>query len=125
MLASNLLLITRLSDIENDREALEVVTAIPGDFDLSGQVGVPDLITWAQNFGTTDAGFELGDANLDSLVGVPDLIVWAQRFGHTASDFTAPLNAVSSATSIPEPSGPALLGLSVLAVFRRHKLDRH
>ncbi|MHC4995776.1 MAG: PEP-CTERM sorting domain-containing protein [Planctomycetota bacterium] len=109
-----------VSDIQPTR--YDLVAAIPGDFDLSGAVGVPDLIRWAQNFGATDAIFQLGDADLDTAVGVPDLIAWAQRFGQTAADFPgtpATISALASATAIPEPTTLLLFGFGALAAIGR------
>ncbi|MHC4996686.1 MAG: hypothetical protein ACYTGQ_16705, partial [Planctomycetota bacterium] len=89
---------------------LDVMSAIPGDFNLDGSVGVPDLITWASFFGSNDGGFQAGDANLDGVVGVPDLIVWASHFGQSAADYATLMTQVS-ATAIPEPGGVVWLGL--------------
>jgi hypothetical protein len=119
-LDSELLLIPGVESAgDSGGELYRLVTAIPGDFNLDGVVGVPDLITWAQNFGATEATFRIGDANLDTLVGVPDLITWAQRFGQSAADF-ALLNANASATAIPEPSAMVMWALwGALARQRR------
>ncbi|MHC4996599.1 MAG: hypothetical protein ACYTGQ_16260 [Planctomycetota bacterium] len=102
-----------------------LVTAIPGDFTLSGEVGVPDLIVWAQNFGSTGSTFQLGDANLDATTDVADLIVWAQRFGQTAADFAEPINAIAYATAVPEPSGTWFWVAGVFcATWRERRSDR-
>jgi microcystin-dependent protein len=85
---------------------------IPGDFDINGRVGVPDLITWAKHFGEGGEGggapYEHGDANLDGVVGVPDLIRWAKNLGQvnllTGGGLEA-LGVSASAVAIPEPSG--------------------
>ncbi|MHC4994479.1 MAG: hypothetical protein ACYTGQ_05435 [Planctomycetota bacterium] len=122
-LPNDLLLV---DDIQPNR--YDLVAAIPGDFDLNGDVGVPDLIRWAQNFGAAGATFQLGDADLDTTVGVPDLIAWAQRFGQTAADYpgtpatpTTPptISTLASATAIPEPDAFALLTLGALNLIRR------
>ncbi|MHC4994006.1 MAG: PEP-CTERM sorting domain-containing protein [Planctomycetota bacterium] len=104
-------------------DAFSLLTAIPGDFDLSGAVGVPDLIAWAQNFGASDAAFQLGDANLDGLVGVPDLIVWAQNFGKSTADSISSLGTISSATAIPEPSTLAVVCVVTMGggLYRRRR----
>ncbi|MHC4994801.1 MAG: PEP-CTERM sorting domain-containing protein, partial [Planctomycetota bacterium] len=114
-----------VADIQPTR--YDLVAAIPGDFTLDGDVGVPDLITWAQNFGAIDASFQLGDADLDTAVGVPDLIAWAQRFGQTAADYPATpgtppaLSALASATAIPEPSSLTMVCVAAMGLVTRRR----
>ncbi|MHC4993412.1 MAG: PEP-CTERM sorting domain-containing protein [Planctomycetota bacterium] len=100
---------------------IDVVTAIPADFNLSGDVGVPDLIVWAQNFGRPDATFQAGDANLDRQIGIPDLIVWAQNFGKDAGDFAVELVTGASAVAVPEPTVLMIMGLGALSVTGRRR----
>jgi T5SS/PEP-CTERM-associated repeat protein len=113
-LDNGLLLIPEKTDTQYN-----LITAIPADFDLNGTVGVPDLITWAKNFGASDSLFQNGDADLDTIVGVPDLITWAKNFGKSVTDYMTPLVTLSSATAIPEPSSLMLTGLGALAMMRR------
>ncbi|MHC4994080.1 MAG: DUF7453 family protein [Planctomycetota bacterium] len=113
-LANGLLLIPDIQPTQYD-----LIAAIPGDFTLDGAVGVPDLIRWAENFGATDATFQLGDANLDTATGVPDLIAWAENFGKNAADFPSTLATIASATAIPEPSGLLVLMVGVMVLGRR------
>ncbi|MHC4995262.1 MAG: PEP-CTERM sorting domain-containing protein, partial [Planctomycetota bacterium] len=118
-LDNDLLLIPDIQPTQYD-----LVAAIPGDFDLNGAVGVPDLIRWAQNFGAADATFQLGDADLDATVGVPDLIAWAQRFGQTAADFPgtpATVSVLAAATAIPEPSSLAVACVVAIGLAGRRR----
>ncbi|MHC4995321.1 MAG: PEP-CTERM sorting domain-containing protein [Planctomycetota bacterium] len=98
--------------------SFDLVAAMPADFNFDEVVGVPDLIIWAQNFGSGNAFVE-GDSDLDGLVGVPDLIRWAQLFGSSPTQGAAPLAAVSAAVAVPEPASLALIGVSAMALTRR------
>jgi hypothetical protein len=98
--------------------SFSLTAALPGDFDLDGNVGVPDLINWAKNFGTGTT-FEQGDSDLSGLVGVPDLIRWAKLFGAAATQGAPPLQAINGAVAIPEPTSLTLIGLGALVLTRR------
>jgi hypothetical protein len=100
----------------------EILQTLPGDFDLDHQVGVPDLITWAKNFGT-ESRYTQGDSNFDGLADVPDLITWAKNFGKTTpGSYTAPaILSTNAATAIPEPTSLAPLALATMGWLRRKK----
>jgi hypothetical protein len=98
--------------------AIDRINTVAGDFDLNGAVGVPDLITWAKNFGAGEV-YSQGDADFNGAVGVPDLITWAKAFGF--SNQTEPISSINAAVAIPEPGGLALLGAMIIAVFNRRQ----
>ena len=57
--------------------------AIPGDANLDGKVGFPDLVLLARHYGATNAGWDVGDFNYDARVGFDDLIALARDYGKT------------------------------------------
>jgi hypothetical protein len=102
----------------------DILGALTADFDFDGQVGVPDLIVWAQGFGVSDALFTQGDSDFNQQVGVPDLINWAQLFGQTSGPVPITQSQVSGAVAIPEPGGLMLLGIGAVIGWRRRRVVR-
>ena len=90
---------------------------VPGDANFDGSVGFDDLIILAKDYGKP-GGWVDGDFSGDGIVNFSDLVVLAQNYGKTspmALVYTPP------STSVPEPSGAALLVLlgGLLARHRR------
>src|SRR5262249_51716277 len=83
------------SNVNAVKMVYAAATAIPGDFDLDGDVDGADFIVWQTHFPTA-SGAELtaGDADLDGDVDGADFVAWQTHFP------TAP-----SAAAVPEPSG--------------------
>ena len=87
----------------------EASTAIPGDFDGDGFVGLSDLNILGANFNTMGgATLATGDANGDGNVDLGDLNILGANFNPPP------------AVSVPEPSA-GLLALAGLAVFGRRR----
>ena len=57
--------------------------AIPGDANLDGNVGFPDLVLLARHYGATNVGWDVGDFNFDAKVGFDDLVTLARHYGKT------------------------------------------
>lgn len=71
----------------------------PGDANDDLHVGFDDLITLAQHYGTSGAGWNDGDFDGDGMVGFTDLILLAQNYGRDTTDPPAQAEAVP----VPEP----------------------
>jgi hypothetical protein len=88
--------------------------AISGDGNSDGQVTGADYTIWADNFGSTTAGFEQGDYNNDGTVTGADYTIWADHFGQCG-----PGGNPNGATAAPEPSTMSLALLAgALAAWR-------
>ena len=87
---------------------MTVAEPIPGDGDLSGEVGPEDYTIWADGFGD-GTRFIDGDYNGDGEVSAADYTVWANNYGET---ITSP-----SASPVPEPSTFALAGLGLIGLY--------
>jgi hypothetical protein len=91
-------------------------TAIPGDFDLDGDVDGADFVVWQTHFPST-SGAELitGDADLDGDVDGADFVAWQTHFP------TAP-----SPATVPEPSGIWLIaaGFALTAALLKQRCVR-
>ena len=87
-----------------------VVGSLLGDYNNDNEVNAPDYNVWRDTFGSTT---ELdADGNLDGIVNAPDYNIWRDRFGSTADD------GDGAGASVPEPSGLALVMLSMLLLVR-------
>jgi hypothetical protein len=91
-------------------------TAIPGDFDLDGDVDGADFVVWQTHFPTaTGAELITGDADLDGDVDGADFVAWQTNFP------SAP-----AAAAVPEPSGILLIagGFALAATLLRRRVVR-
>jgi hypothetical protein len=89
-----------------DTFALSVVAATPAspaDFNGDGDVDADDLAAWQAGFGGTTGG----DADGSGTVDGHDFLVWQREFTGSAGG--------STQTSVPEPTGAALICLALLA----------
>lgn len=77
-----------------------------GDLDGSGDVVFPDFLVLSANFGQAVSDHTMGDIDCSGDVAFPDFLVLSANFGQT----------VGAATSVPEPSGFALLAVVGLLV---------
>ncbi len=80
---------------------LEVVSALPGDFNLDGAVDAADYVLWRANPG--------------GLFTQNDYDVWRTHLGQTAAGGSA-ATGPASATTVPEPASLTLLAAAALAV---------
>jgi len=86
-------------------------TAISGDANLDGQVGIADLGALADNYGkTTGVDWMKGDFNFDCRVGIADLGAIADHYGDT-----------EGGVPVPEPAALALVAVAAVALVRRRK----
>ena len=104
-----------LDSTDSNWHATEWVRAITGDANLDGSVGFVDLLTVAQHYQQTNAGWAQGDFNRDGTVDFTDLLLVAQNYGQTLG--------ASTLEAVPEPTLiTALLALPVLLRRRRQGL---
>ncbi len=95
-----------------------VGTVLPGDFNADGSVDAADYTIWRDNLGAIDETALNGAGNGSGGVDAADYDLWAQFFGTTI-----PASS-SSAVSVPEPSGFAMLILmtSMILLISNRKL---
>jgi hypothetical protein len=89
---------------------LEVIAALPGDFNRDGFVDAADLQTWQLNFGIAGGA----DADNDGDSDGADFLAWQQNLGAASSG--------PALAPVPEPSGVAMMGLvaaGIVATLRR------
>lgn len=86
---------------------------VPGDTNGDGTVNFSDLLTLAQNYGSTSATWTQGDFNGDGSVGFDDLLSLAQSYGRALPTTSSP---------IPEPlsAGMVMAALILLPRLRRY-----
>jgi surface-anchored protein len=92
----------------------------PGDTDVDGDVDFSDLLTLAQNYGTTRGmWWQRGDFQADGAVGFDDLLALAQNYGSGALLSSEELFAGQTLINalVPEPS--ALLTLTASGLLLR------
>jgi hypothetical protein len=117
---SDLLVVAISTPNFDNNNAIEAVyaaaTAIPGDFDLDGDVDGADFVVWQTNFPTA-SGAELitGDADLDGDVDGADFVAWQTHFPTTPA-----------AAAVPEPAGFWLIvgGFAISATRLRRQFVR-
>lgn len=85
-----------------------------GDIDGNGDVGFSDFLILSNNFGSDVSSHSEGDIDCSGDVAFADFLVLSTNFGQTVG---------AEASSVPEPSGFALLGLAGLfgGVLRRRR----
>jgi len=80
--------------------------AVPGDADLNGKVGFPDLVLLARHYGQSNVGWDVGDFNYDGKVGFDDLVILARHYGKVgptaaAASFQAGVIATTPLITLP------------------------
>lgn len=82
-----------------------------GDVDLDRNVGFPDLVAVAQNYGKTNQLYSAGDISGDGEVGFPDLVAVAQNYGKSLAPPGPPTPSLPVSSPAPAPV-PALSSTS-------------
>jgi hypothetical protein len=86
------------------------VPAVVGDYNQDGVVNAADYTVWRDALGTAGPLPNRAPANIGN-ISQADYTTWVSRYGQSAS----------SSTAIPEPSGLALLALSIGTSLRRRR----
>ncbi|MGC4033470.1 MAG: autotransporter-associated beta strand repeat-containing protein [Tepidisphaeraceae bacterium] len=120
---------------DNGAGNVTVRITLPGDSDLDGDVDFNDFLALQSNFGNAGTRFDQGNFNYDGATNFNDFLLLQSNFGqsvgfdaaapqYTADQFAAVM-AVTSAgqvgTTVPEPAGLSLLGVSALSLLRRRR----
>lgn len=79
---------------ELDGDLLALPQPIAGDIDLNGVVDFSDFLTFAQNFGQSNANGATGDFNEDGAIDFADFLVLSRNFG----EVTPTLEEIQSAS---------------------------
>ena len=89
-----------------------------GDADLSGDVGLNDLVILSNNYGGPGTWFT-GDFDFDGQVGLNDLVILSNTYG--SPTFAADMAyAFDQASAVPEPTGAVIcVTLGMLECLRR------
>lgn len=95
--------------------ALNVVPALPGDFDYDGDLDGADLTAWSTGFGQTGAALD-ADANGDGAADGADFLIWQRGLGATPEALPT-----RTGSGVPEPAAVALLLTACLAVGGRSR----
>jgi hypothetical protein len=96
--------------LDSPLTSFRVYVPIPGDTNFDGKVDFADLLTLAQNYGTTaGATWQTGSFYGDGAVNFSDLLVMAQHYGQSL------LGAADAPAAVPEPACVAILLLWGLA----------
>ena len=103
---------------EHNDMNLRIVTALPGDGNLNGEVEAADYTIWANGFGMASPQFTDGDYNTDGMTNAADYTIWANNFGQMVA---AP--ETSAPEAVPEPSTflLAIVGTLGLSCYRRRR----
>ena len=98
--------------------SLEVVAALPGDYNQNGIVDAADYVVWRDNLGSSTA---LPNDDTPG-VGADDFARWRANFGQPLGGGGV---AESRIPPVPEPSAAALATLAVVVVFVVRTRSRH
>jgi len=90
---------------------LDVVAALPGDYNFNGVVDAADYTVWRDSLGQNGAGLP-ADGNRNSMVDDLDYQVWVDHFGQTLDPGSG---ALGDHGAVPEPAA----WLLVLLVLQR------
>ncbi len=119
-----------------DGTAILVRTTLAGDADLSGDVGLNDLLRLANHYGLpTTTGWYDGDFDYSGDVGLNDLLQLANNYGQampgsaipsSSPQFAADMQlafelAGQGVTSVPEPTCTGLIAIAAAALLRRNR----
>lgn len=97
----------------------QILGTRPGDANLDGEVGFEDFLVLSQNFGQGNGNWNRGDFNCDREMGFEDFLLLSENFGFSSA---AAQSAAGQLAAVPEPTGQALLCISLLTigfVFRK------
>lgn len=95
--------------------SVQLVAALPGDYNRNGVVDAADYVIWRKAFGQTVPIGSSADGNADGQITSADYDVWKAHFGRTnLPGAGSGAGSVSSQTAVPEP-GTVLLGLMAFA----------
>jgi hypothetical protein len=100
---------------------LDVVAALPGDYNFNGIVDAADYTVWRNSLGQTGTGL-VADGNRDDLVDEADYGIWKSHFGFTLGNGG---QAGGESSVVPEPHGLVLIGMlciSLAALTRRFSM---
>lgn len=99
-----------LADLPRMSEALDNLffEQLPGDYNRDGAISQADYEVWSSTYGSGDLS---ADGNGDGVVDASDYTVWRDQF---AVD-------LANATSTPEPTGAALVLLTMLGAGARSR----
>jgi len=86
---------------------LDVVAALPGDYNFNGIVDAADYTVWRNSLGQAGNGL-MADGNHDGHVDETDYGVWKSHFGLALGEGG---QAGGKSTAVPEPHGLTLLGM--------------
>ncbi|HQY87320.1 MAG TPA: hypothetical protein PK402_01590 [Tepidisphaeraceae bacterium] len=96
-----------------------MANALPGDTNFDGIVNFADLLTVAQNYGTSSGSWwTRGDFDFDGAVNFSDLLLTAQNYS-SASGTDFETDWLHARATVPEPGMIGLLGIVVVIVGRR------
>jgi autotransporter-associated beta strand protein len=104
-----------------DGDAEVLLATFSGDADLNGKVDFNDFLALQNGFGTSGAWVN-GDFNYDGAINFNDFLILQNNFGQgTAAAFSGEQVAAMTAwaSSVPEPTGVAGIGLVVAAAAFR------